>query len=81
MATRSEDAAGMGIRKKKEGLISQTDVKVYSLGIVTEIWMVRSQKSGGDLEIVGGGLEIKWKVKGLHKRQSCSLLAPCGRKF
>lgn len=60
----------MGIRKK-EGLISQTVIKYYSLGIVTEIWMGRSQKSGGDLEMVGGGSELKWKAKGLHKGQSC----------
>ena len=44
---------------KKEGIISPTVVKDYSLGIVTEIWIGRSQKSGGDLEMVGGGSELK----------------------
>lgn len=65
----------------KKGLISQTVVKDYSLGIATEIWMGRSQKTGGDLEMDAGGSELKWKVKGLYKGQSCSLLAPGGIKF
>lgn len=38
--------------------------------------MERSQKSGGDLEMVGEGSELKCKVTGLHKGQSCSLLTP-----
>lgn len=34
-----------------------------------------------DLEITGGDSELKWKVKSLHKGQSCRLLSPGGSKY
>lgn len=43
--------------------------------------MGRSQNSRGDLEMVGGGPELKWKVNILHKEPDFILLAPSGRKF
>lgn len=49
MATRSEDAAGMGNEVKKKDLKSKTIVRDYSLVIDTEIWMGRSRKPGGKL--------------------------------
>jgi len=63
-----------------DSVISQTAIKDYSLGIVTEIWMGRSQNSGGDLEMVEGGSELKWKVKHIWEKVAvCSL--PVAKSF